>query len=307
MPAVPFNDYGPFDTGIGANRTEDWWREYAGLLLSDGVIDGAENELETFGDSSGLQVKVKSGRHWQRGHWAKLTAQQTLAIGANSSGSPRIDRVVARVDTVNNRVELDVIQGTPAGSPTAPVVATGPSLYEQSLAQVAVANGAATIAAANVTDERVFAGPGGSIRFGARARRNTDMSVATGADVDVVVSTEDWNDLPSGRLHETATNPERFYVPFGGRWSCVAQSEWDANATGYRTTKIVDSTGKEWAKVRAPATTDGLTQQAVAHEMRLAKGQWIKAQVRQTSGGSRALIGTVNGGETFVHVTYLGV
>lgn len=146
--------YLPFDAGAGANVTEDNWRKMARHWLGSGVLSNEDNELQVYGDSSGMQVKVKIGKGMIRGHYGETTVEKILPIAANASGNPRIDRVVLRGDFVNNRLEVDIIQGTPAASPAAPAVTQNTSIWEQSLAQVAVANGAVTIAAGNVTDER---------------------------------------------------------------------------------------------------------------------------------------------------------
>lgn len=129
-------------------------------LIAPGPLRGEDNKLAVYGDSSGRQVKVRTGKLWSRGHYGELTAEKTLAIAANSSGNPRVDRVVARVDFVDHLIELDVLQGTPAsGSPAPPALtqdATGATAWEESLAQVAVANGAAVINPGDVTDERAW-------------------------------------------------------------------------------------------------------------------------------------------------------
>lgn len=149
----------PFVGGGGTAVNEDQWSIMARAFRADGVIGGYADELEVYGDSSGRQVKVKTGRASVRGHWYESTAEETIAIAANSSGNPRIDRVALRLDPSANSIVLAVVQGTPAGSPSAPsLTQTDVGVHEISLAQVAVANGASTIAAGNVTDERVADG-----------------------------------------------------------------------------------------------------------------------------------------------------
>lgn len=153
--------YYPFDAGAGANAVESQWRAMAQMWVTggSGVLAGELNTLETFGDSTGLQVKVKSGRAWVRGHYYENDAQRTLSISSNSSGNPRIDRVVARLDATANTITALVITGTPAASPSAPAITQTSTTWDIPLAQVAVANGAATISAGNVTDERAYVGP----------------------------------------------------------------------------------------------------------------------------------------------------
>lgn len=146
----------PFVGGGGTAVNEDQWSIMARFWAQSGVTDYA-NTLEVYGDSSGRQVKVKTGRACVRGHWYENTAVETVAIAANASGNPRIDRVVLRLDPSANSIVLAVVQGTPAGSPSAPsLTQTDVATYELTLARVAVANGASTIAAGDVTDERTY-------------------------------------------------------------------------------------------------------------------------------------------------------
>ena len=146
----------PFVGGGGTAVNEDQWSIMARFWAQSGVTDYA-NMLEVYGDSSGRQVKVKTGRACVRGHWYENTAEETVAIAANASGNPRIDRIVLRLDPSANSIVLAVVQGTPAGSPSAPsLTQTDVGTYELTLARVAVANGASTIAAGDVTDERTY-------------------------------------------------------------------------------------------------------------------------------------------------------
>ncbi len=152
--------YFPFDSGAGADSYEARWSKMAEHWLATGVIAGELNQLEVFGDSSGMQVKVKSGKAWVKGHFFESDAQETLAIAAADPANPRIDRVIVRVDWDANTVDLAVLQGTPAVAPGAPALTQNTSRWEISLAQVQVDAAAATIAAEKVTDERVYALPG---------------------------------------------------------------------------------------------------------------------------------------------------
>jgi hypothetical protein len=310
MAATAFSDYGPFDAGTGANRTEAWWRDYARHFLTNGVLNGEQNELEAFGDSTGLQVKVRTGRIFIRSHWAKLTSETTLAIDSNSSGNPRIDRVVARVDAANNVVELDVIKGTPAGSPVAPTVATGASdIWEVSLAQVAVANGASTISAANVTDERTYAMAGGSPYLSTRVYRATALSCTNDTLTDMAFGTLDYTDL-TGRFHSTSTNPDRLLAPFAGRYQLHVAVEFDTNATGYR---LVTALKNGTTDVAPPVAVNAITGRATpvlldVPEIVLAAGDYVRIRVRQNSGGSLNVLGTSSSptGTTHAIWRYLG-
>lgn len=150
--------YFPFDAGAGANVTEAQWRQMARNWLGTGVLKGQLNAFAVFADSTGMQVKVPSGRAWIEGHFFESDAQETVAIGAANATNPRIDRVVLRADFTANTVDIAVLAGTPAVTPAAPAVTQSTTVWEISLAQVLVDAAVATIAAGKVTDERTYAG-----------------------------------------------------------------------------------------------------------------------------------------------------
>lgn len=115
------------------------------------------------GDSSGRQVKIRAGTSAIiRGCRFNNPTETIVPIPANASGNPRIDMVVLRMDreaSAPNQFAINpvVIQGTAAASPVAPnwlrnETADGTGKWDIPLAQVAVANGATTITAANVTN-----------------------------------------------------------------------------------------------------------------------------------------------------------
>lgn len=149
----------PFHDGVdGTPVLEDQWSYMARQWAANGVVGApGDANLQVFANSSGREVHVRAGRASVRGHWFLSDAQETLAIAANASGNPRIDRIVLRLDPSSNEATLAVLTGTPGTVPTAPsLTQTDTGVYELTLAQVAVANGAASISALNVTDERTF-------------------------------------------------------------------------------------------------------------------------------------------------------
>jgi hypothetical protein len=88
----------------------------------------------------------------------ELEEAEEVTIANNASGNPRIDIIVAKYDnTVDPNVDADnvgtitVVQGTPAGSPTAPAVPANCI----KIAEVYVANGASVFDESTVTDFRV--------------------------------------------------------------------------------------------------------------------------------------------------------
>lgn len=158
--AVTVDTYLPFASGSGQVVTVAQWEAMARHWLKDGVILGELNEAAVFADATGLQIKVQPGRVVVRGHYGDWAAQKTLGVTAASSTLTRIDRVVARLDITNSRIDLDMVTGTP-GSGLPPSLTQNSTTWEIPLARVAVPPGDTTVDSAQVTDERAFARPHG--------------------------------------------------------------------------------------------------------------------------------------------------
>lgn len=146
--------------------TDDQWEAMCAAFHADGVIGTPMDTTTAFADSTGRQVKVRAGKYAAvGGHgWYSGTTDLILAIAANSSGSTRIDRVVLGLSRTTWAVTAYVLTGTP-GSGTAPALTrgtkgSGSGIFEVSLAQVTVANGASTISAANCVQDAPFVPPG---------------------------------------------------------------------------------------------------------------------------------------------------
>lgn len=222
--------YYPFDAGAGANITESQWSAMAKYWRGTGVLPGVLNTLEVYGDSSGMQVKVKTGSAWIEGHYFNSDAIVTLAVAAADVTNPRIDNVVVRVDWTNNTIALAVLTGTPAGSPTIPAVTQSASIWEISLANVAVAAGASTVAAGNVTDKRSY-------------------SYAVDSDVDVVcgrltlesgVAVSNTNQVNKTVLYWTTHNGNKISLNDGTRWKPYLFSELSLNMASATVSKLHD-------------------------------------------------------------------
>lgn len=96
----------------------------------------------------------------------RSTAIENVVINSNASGNPRIDALVLYIDLSASPISdgtgvatLQVVQGTPAASPSAPTngdisTAIGAANPFIKLAEIAVANGATSIVDANITDTR---------------------------------------------------------------------------------------------------------------------------------------------------------
>jgi hypothetical protein len=146
----------PFDSGEGQTYELDW-SLMARKWLPDGVFKGVLNELQVYGDSSGMLVKIRSGHAWVRGHYYLNDAEVTQPITAAHATLSRIDRIVLRIDYAANTIRIALLTGTAASSPVAPALTQNDTTYEFLLANVAVGPAVVLIAAGNVTDQRVYA------------------------------------------------------------------------------------------------------------------------------------------------------
>ena len=80
----------------------------------------------------------------------------TLEITPNSSNLPRIDTVVARLNDNSDyrSIYFDILEGTPAVTPTAPALTQSDSIWELGLCNIARAANSSVITNSNITDTR---------------------------------------------------------------------------------------------------------------------------------------------------------
>ena len=134
------------------------------LWATTGIINASSLEV-TQNSPAGMSVRIASG-------WAAIVGttqanmgtyvgynDATVVLGVTTADptNPRIDRVCMTVNDAyytgaSNNVVLQVVAGTPAGSPVAPATPAN----SISLATVAVAAGATALTTANITDTRVL-------------------------------------------------------------------------------------------------------------------------------------------------------
>ncbi len=151
------NDFGmPFTSQAGdrAYSALDW-RLYFSALLEDGIIGDIGNELKVWAQPTpNKTVYVDTGAIFISGAMRVMTDVTNLSVTDNTSGQPRIDRIVARLNLSSRKIELTVRQGSAAVSPSPPDLVQDSATWEYSLAQIYLANGFSTIIAGAITDER---------------------------------------------------------------------------------------------------------------------------------------------------------
>lgn len=155
------------------NHPEDSVLQHITDLVGLGGIVGVDDLLVEQQSVANMSVKVAVGRAFIKGssgnaYPVRNTASDDVTIGANSSGNPRIDAVVAYVDKDYDAsdpgdgsgvIVVDTVEGTPGASPSAPddsaiATAIGSGNPFIRLANVTVASGASAITDAEIDDTR---------------------------------------------------------------------------------------------------------------------------------------------------------
>jgi hypothetical protein len=154
---MPSPMFGPFSAGVGASFADADWRDMFTFHLTDGVIQGVLSGLVVSAGAT-TTVNAASGQAFTRGLHFKTTGTTNLAIAAANVTNPRIDLVVVHANLAGGQTSaLQVITGTPAGSPVAPTVTqTEGTAWEIAIAQVLVPANAASSASYTITDVRTF-------------------------------------------------------------------------------------------------------------------------------------------------------
>lgn len=279
--ATALDTYLFYDSGNGANVAEAGWRQSMRHMLgsASGVIRGFLNEFSVFGDSSGMQVKADTGECWIRGQYGQSTAVKTLPIAAAHATLARKDRVILRNDFVNNRIELDVLTGTPAASPAAPSVSQTTAVWETSLAYVSVPATDTSIDSGQVTDDRVYTSA--HARFRNSVLQAVSNNTVTKAAFDTTVSRS--GDI----VFNTSTND--FTLLRSGLWVLKTNFLWVSNGTGARYLWISrvgsENSDRLGQQVLPPTSALGCGLNCSADD-RFAAGETVAAYVFQSSGGS---------------------
>lgn len=193
-------DAGPYSSDNWAAMYRDLFRgNYAdsGPILGSGTPPDPGLTIQATSPAS-ASVDVTAGSALVHGTWYNNSATKNLSIAANGSGNPRIDSIVLRKDWSAQTVRLVVKQGTAAVSPTPPaLVQTDGTMWEESLGEIAVANGFATLAQSTITPRRVFVNAADGIYL-YNILNNSGTTLETG---DVVI----WDSTANRAVTTTTT------------------------------------------------------------------------------------------------------
>lgn len=286
--ATTLTSYFPFDAGAGAGVAESQWRDMARHWLATGVLAGEDNEFAVSERAAGanMSVDVATGKCWIRGHYGAQTSIVNLAIATADATNPRIDRVVLRADFTANTIALDVLTGTPAGSPAVPALTQSTSRWEISLAQVAVAAAAATIVTANITDSRAFSHGGTPERVGGvLTLAAASLSVPDATATTVALDTLTWG---SDGVWDAGT-PERLTVPAakGGIYHVAVNASWAASTVDGRVSVMKNGSDRLAGQWTSTTSARWLSASAV---VLLEPGDYLTLAVTHESGAARNLV-----------------
>ncbi|WP_242966816.1 hypothetical protein [Desulfosporosinus sp. FKA] len=159
-----------------------------GVITSDDLVVAPTSVPSMAVTVSGATQGSPGGNAWLPGGYRVYNDTQVmLPIAAADATNPRLDLVIATIDTTSTpySASLQVIMGAPAASPTAPSIPVG--LIALTLAQVEVPAGVTSIVAGNITDKRVISGLQGD---GSRLRNipSSAVPVATSTTAGIVKS-----------------------------------------------------------------------------------------------------------------------
>lgn len=237
------HDFGmPFTDSSGDRKySSSAWREYFSSLLENGIIGQEGNELQVKPQTvANKSIYVDTGSIFIEGAIRVLQIAQTLAFSDNTSGNPRIDRVVARLDYTNRKIEFAVLQGTPVANPVAPSLTRNTSLYEMVLADVTLVNGFSTITGAMVTDKRTDEALCGYFKYKAKPAWYPSGSVTKDAYMYLLFRSQ----LTSQEIADIEANPSLMSIISANSMPLTDTSSYQAFVANVSAVSVECALGK---------------------------------------------------------------
>lgn len=125
-------------------------------IINDGVFMSIGDHMNVTA-TSGMQVRVGSGRAWFNSTWSYNDTGMVLELTQGATLLNRIDYIVLEVDKndVTRANTIKVIEGTAASTPVAPELINSDieKIYQYPLAEVYVAAGTTTLSQSNITNK----------------------------------------------------------------------------------------------------------------------------------------------------------
>lgn len=131
----------------------DQFAYYFSKFISNGVYINPATQLKVTSKGE-LKLNVAVGDAFINGYWYKNDENFELQLAQANGSSPRIDRVVLRWDSLTRYINLAILQGNPAATPSAKNLTRNADTWELGLADVYIERGVLSISDANITDLR---------------------------------------------------------------------------------------------------------------------------------------------------------
>lgn len=190
-------------------------------------LDRAGNSLTSpivYADSTGRQFKVRANvGYLVRGfRWESGDEGIVRALDANTSGNPRLDLVVLRLDRSNYTVRLVVLKGTPAAVPTLPALTqqttqTSSTRFEVPLASIRVAHNVA------VNAPSIASGDVNAYEIWNAEPPQIGHSFARPAPKPGGI----WTEYDTGRSFVGLSSKWYLYAEDGAQYNFTANGSWD--------------------------------------------------------------------------------
>ena len=126
---------------------------YFSKFISNGVYINPATQLKVTSKGE-LKLNVAVGDAFINGYWYKNDENFELQLAQANGSLPRIDRVVLRWDSLTRYINLAILQGNPAATPSAKNLTRNADTWELGLADVYIERGVLSISDSNITDLR---------------------------------------------------------------------------------------------------------------------------------------------------------
>lgn len=131
----------------------DQFAYYFSKFISNGVYINPATQLKVTSKGE-LKLNVAVGDAFINGYWYKNDENFELQLAQANGSLPRIDRVVLRWDSLTRYINLAILQGNPAATPSAKNLTRNADTWELGLADVYIERGVLSISDVNITDLR---------------------------------------------------------------------------------------------------------------------------------------------------------
>jgi hypothetical protein len=121
-------------------------------IIEDGVFATIGDSLMVFEDS-GMDVEVGTGRAWFDHTWTYNDAEVSVTVPTADALLPRIDVVYLEINQTTRINSVDILEGTPASSPSAPTLTNTATVHQYPLAHILVEAGVTAIDQGDITNK----------------------------------------------------------------------------------------------------------------------------------------------------------